>query len=81
MEWIKKSLLALVLLLVVALAWVVSSIYFGSTSVDVNPNASSYTRQLSTSFNQDELGLVTERTGKSFTVSPSQFLNLTESSN
>lgn len=81
MEWIKKSLLALGLLLVVALAWVVSSIYFSSTNVDVNPNASSYTRQLSTSFNQDELGLVTERTGKSFTVSPSQFLNLTESSN
>lgn len=81
MEWIKKSLLALVLLLVVALAWVVSSIYFNSTNVDINPNASSYTKQLSTSFNQDELGLVTERTEKSFTVSPSQFLNLTESSN
>jgi hypothetical protein len=81
MEWIKKSLLALILLLVVVLAWVVSSIYFSATYVDINPNASSYTKQLSTSFNQDELKLVTERTEKSFTVSPSQFLNLTESSN
>lgn len=81
MEWIKKSLLALVLLLIVAIAWVGSTIYFSTNDVDVNPNASSYTKQLSTSFNQDELTAVTERTTKSFTVSPSQFLNLTESSN
>jgi hypothetical protein len=81
MEWVKKSLLALVLLLVVALIWVGSTIYFSSTDIDVNPNASSYTKQLSTSFDEDELNAVTERTSKSFSVSPSQFLNLTESSN
>ena len=81
MEWVKKSFLAMILLLVVALIWVGSTIYFSSTDVDVNPNASSYIRQLSTSFDQEELDMVTERTEKSFTVSPSQFLNLTESSN
>lgn len=81
MEWIKKSLIALVLLLIVAVVWVGSTIYFSSNDVDVNPNASSYTKQLSTSFNEDELNSVTDRTARSFTVSPSQFLNLTESSN
>lgn len=81
MEWIKKSVLALVLLLIVAVVWVGSTIYFSTNTVDVNPNASSYTKQLSTSFNQEELDAVTERTSGSFTVSPSQFLNLTESSN
>ena len=80
MEWIKKSLIALVLLLVVVVVWVGSTIYFSTNNVDVNPNASSYTKQLSTSFDKDELDLVTERTSKSFTVSPTQFLNLTESS-
>lgn len=81
MEWIKKSLIALILLLIVAVVWVGSTIYFSTNDVDVNPNASSYTKQLSTSFDEEELNLVTERTSKSFTVSPSQFLNLTESSN
>lgn len=81
MEWIKKSLIALVLLLIVAVVWVGSTIYFSTNNVDVNPNASSYTKQLSPSFDEEELDLVTERTSKSFTVSPSQFLNLTESSN
>lgn len=81
MEWIKKSLMALILLLIVAVVWVGSTIYFSTNDVDVNPNASSYTKQLSTSFDQEELDLVTDRTSKSFTVSPSQFLNLTESSN
>ena len=81
MEWIKKSLIALVLLLIVAVVWVGSTIYFSTNNIDVNPNASSYTKQLSTSFDKDELDLVTERTSKSFTVSPTQFLNLTKSSN
>ena len=81
MEWIKKSLIALVLLLVVAIAWVGSTVYFSTNNVDVNPNASSYTKQLSTSFDQEELDLVTDRASKSFTGSPSQFLNLTDSSN
>ncbi len=80
MEWIKKSLIALVLLLIVAVVWVGSTIYFSTNNVDVNPNASSYTKQLSTSFDEEELNLVTDRTSKSFTVSPTQFLNLTKTS-
>ncbi len=81
MELIKKSLIALVLLGIVVLAWVGTSIYFQQTHVDVNPNASSYTKQIGSSFNSDVLKAITERTEKSFSVSPSAFLNLTQSSN
>ena len=80
MEWIKKSLIVLVLLLIVAVVWVGSTFFFIIYNVVVNPNASSYTKQLSTSFDEEELNLVTDRTSKSFTVSPTQFLNLTKTS-
>ena len=81
MDLIKKSLLAVILLLVVAVAWVGFTIYFKSTATDVNPNASSYTRQLKTSFDDESLQDVSERTESSFPVSPSEFLNLANSSN
>lgn len=81
MDLIKKSLFALILLLVVVLAWVSISIYFKQSFVEVNPNASSYTKQIKSSFDAEELKLVTERTEKSFSVSPAEFLSLTESSN
>lgn len=81
MDILKRSLIAIVLLLVVVVAWVGASIYFKQTSVDVNPNAASYTKQIKSAFDTDELEVVTERTTKSFSVSPSEFLNLTEGSN
>lgn len=81
MDILKKSLIAIVLLLVVVLAWVGVSIYFKQTAVNVNPNAASYTKQIKSAFDTDELEVVTERTTKSFSVSPSEFLNLTEGSN
>lgn len=81
MDILKKSLLAIVLLLVVVVAWVGFSIYFKASHVDVNPNANSYTRQMKNSFEAEILDVVTERTEKSFSVSPSEFLSLTESSN
>lgn len=73
--------MAIVLLLVVAVAWVVASIYFKKSYVGVNPNATSYTKQIKSAFDTDALDVVTQRTEKSFSVSPSEFLNLTESSN
>jgi len=81
MDILKRSLIAIVLLLVVVVAWVGASIYFKQTAVDVNPNAASYTKQIKSAFDTDELEVVTERTTKSFSVSPSEFLNLTEGSN
>lgn len=81
MDLLKKSLVALILLAVVVFAWVGTSIYFQKSHINVNPNASSYTKQIGSSFNTDALTDVTTRTGKSFSVSPSQFLTLTQSSN
>jgi len=46
MDLLKKSILASILLLVVAVIWVVASIYFKSSYVGVNPNAATYTRQM-----------------------------------
>jgi len=81
MDMLKKSVLASVLLLVVVVIWVGVSIYFKQSYVDINPNAATYTRQIKSAFDTDELDVVTEKTTKSFSVSPSEFLNLTESSN
>lgn len=81
MDILRKSLIATLLLLVVVVAWVVASIYFKQTYVDVNPNATSYTKQIKSSFDTDSLNVVTQRTEKSFSVSPTEFLNLTEGSN
>ncbi len=76
MEIIKRSMFVLVLLLVVVLAWVGSSIYFQSSNVSINPNAKSYTSQLRNTFDLELLETITERTEKSFPVSPEEFLSL-----
>lgn len=76
MDIIKKTLVALVMLLVVVLAWIGSLIYFQSTSIDVNPNASSLTGQIKNSFDLEELEKISERTKDSFPVSPEEFLSL-----
>lgn len=81
MDLLKKSFFVIMLLFVVGIVWVGISIYFKESYVDVNPNAETYIRQMGSSFNTEELDLVTQRTEKSFSVSPSEFLSLTEGSN
>ncbi len=81
MDLLKKSFLALILFLVVILAWVGTSIYFQNMQVEVNPNASSYTKSIKNSFDSDELEKVSDRTNASFSISPSEFINLSEGSN
>ncbi len=76
MDLIKRSLLVLLLLLFVVVAWVGTSIYYQNTDIDVNPNADSYTKQIKNSFDLDELEVITQRTEKSFPVSPDEFLSL-----
>ena len=76
MDIIKKTMFALVLLLVVVLAWVGSSIYFQGSNVKINPNANSYTNQIRSTFDLEELKTITERTEESFPVSPEEFLSL-----
>jgi hypothetical protein len=76
MEIIKKSVFALVLLLVVVLVWVGLYIYFESSKIDINPNAETYTVQLADSFDLDELEKVADRTQKHFPVPPRVFFSL-----
>lgn len=76
MDLIKKSIAALVLLLVVVLAWVGFSVYYDTNDLDVDPNASSYTKQLQSSFDTESLTEITERTEQAFPVSPDEFLSL-----
>ncbi len=76
MELIKKSLLALVLLFFVCMVWVGLSIYYNSNATNVNPNASSYIRQLRDQFDTEELQKITDRTKESFPVQPDEFFSL-----
>lgn len=76
MELLKRSFLALILLVVVAVVWVGISIYIESQSVDINPNASSYTKQLSKTFDTTELEKIDEKTKESFPIQPKEFLSL-----
>ena len=78
---LKKFFVALILLLVVVVAWVGITVYFKQSTVNVDPNAITYTKQMKNSFDAEELRLVTDKTEQSFSVSPSEFLNLTESAN
>ncbi len=77
MEFLKKSIIALILLGIVVLAWVGGAIYYQNSSIDINPNAQELTKILRTSFDIEELEKVTERTDNSFPVSPSEFTVLT----
>jgi hypothetical protein len=79
MDLIKKSLTALILLLVVVLLWVGGSIYYQVASIDVNPNAQSYTKSLRPNFDLEELKKISDRERDSFSVSANEFLILTGS--
>ncbi len=76
MSFIKKMLPVLIFLLVVSLVWVGFSIYFQSIDLDVNPNATNYTKPISEEFDTETLDAVTEKTEESFPVSPQEFLRL-----
>ena len=78
MELIKKSILALILLLVVVLAWIGGSVYYQSASIDVDSNAQSYVKTIRPNFDLEELEKVSDRTDTSFPVSPSEFLVLVD---
>ena len=76
MEIIKKSMVALVLLLVVVVLWVGLYIYFESSEIDINPNAESYVSQLQEKFDIEMLDEVTGRTESSFPISPEVYFSL-----
>lgn len=78
MEILRKTMAALVLLLVVVMLWVGSHVYFESTQVEVDPKVDSFTEQLSSSFDLEVLDEITERTRENFPVAPEVFFNLVE---
>lgn len=73
MEMLKKTIMILILLGIVALAWVGGSVYYQNSNIEVNPNAQGYTNVLRNTFDIEELEKVTERANNSFPVSPSEF--------
>lgn len=78
MEIIKKSLFALIMLLIVVLIWVGSYVYFKSSEITINPSAEEHTSQLKESFDLEELDIISEKTKDHFPVTPTVFLSLVE---
>ena len=78
MDLIKKSILALVLLLVVIIAWVGSSVYFQNFSIEAKPGVETYTKSLKDSFDTEIVDMVITRSEEAFPISPDEFLSLTE---
>ncbi len=78
MSLIKRILSVLVLLLIVTVVWVGLSIYFQSVDLDIDPNATSYTKPINKSFDTETLDELTVRTDESFPVSPQEFLRLNQ---
>jgi hypothetical protein len=76
MNIIKNYLVPIVLLIAVALVWVGSVLISQKQFVNINANASAYTKPLKDTFDIDLLNTVNERTEKSFPVLPSEFLDL-----
>lgn len=77
MEIIKKNIVGVVLLLVIAIIWGGLLLISKKVFSEVNPNAQSYTKPLSKNFDTETLEKITERTESSFPVLPSEFFDLT----
>ena len=77
MEIIKKNIVGIVLLLVIAIIWGGLLLISKRVFSEVNPNAQSYTKQLSKTFDTETLEKITKRTESSFPVLPSEFFDLT----
>jgi hypothetical protein len=76
MSLIRRIIPILIFLLVVAVAWIGFSIYFQSSGVEVDTNATNYTKPISPTFNKEVLDKVSSKTAESFPVSPDEFLKL-----
>lgn len=76
MQIVKKYMVVIVLLILVVIVWLGILFVSSRQFVPVNPNATSYTKPLKPSFNQESLDKVTERTESSFPVLPLEFFEL-----
>jgi len=78
MSLIKKILPVLVALLIISIVWIGVSLYFQDVSIDVDPNATNYTKPINSSFDTEIIEGVSIRTQESFPVSPQEFLRLND---
>ena len=76
MEIVKKYIVGLVLLGVVAIIWAGLLLISNKVFSEVNPNATTYTKPLQQNFDLTTLEKVSERTESSFPVLPSEFFSL-----
>ncbi len=77
MEILKKYIVGIVLLLVIAIIWGGLQLVSNRVFSEVNPNAATYTKPLSKNFDTATLDKISERTKSSFPVLPSEFFDLT----
>jgi Tfp pilus assembly protein PilO len=78
MNLLKQSVYVLIMLLVVVLVWVGYSAYLQSVDIEINPNASSYTRTIRSTFDTEEIENINTRITENFSVSPEEFFLLDE---
>jgi hypothetical protein len=78
MEVVKKYIVGIVLLLIIAIVWGGLQVISTRVFSEVNPNAASYTKPLKKNFDTATLDKITERTKTSFPVLPSEFFDLNE---
>jgi len=76
MEIVKRYIVGIVLLVIVAIIWVGLLVASDKMFSDLNPNASTYTKSLQKSFDLETLNKVSDRTTTSFPVLPSEFFKL-----
>ncbi len=76
MENVKKFLFAIILLGVIAFAWVGMKFYFEKRDTSLSEGVEDYTKPIAGTFKMKEVDEVYEKTEKSFLVSPDEFLEL-----
>lgn len=79
MTLIKKILPIAMFLTIITVVWIAFSIYFQGSGVEINPDATNYTKPINPTFDTEVLDEVTTRTEESFPVPPEEFLKLNES--
>jgi hypothetical protein len=78
MSLIKKIIPVLIIILIATVSWVGFSVYFQTIDINVDPNATSFTKPINSSFDTETLEQITEKTEESFPVSPDEFLRLNQ---
>ncbi|MBI2357274.1 hypothetical protein HYV12_04455 [Candidatus Dojkabacteria bacterium] len=71
-----NALPVLILLLIVCVAWIGLGIYFESSELDIDPNATSYMQGINPTFDTKGLTEMKEKVQENLPVSPDEFLSI-----